>query len=306
MNVNFNTYVPPVTSGGNTQNGNKEYAVTALNLADGEDTIVRFPYAATSEFDLRTTHIVKVGSWYKKINCLGSVSECPLCARGDKLSTRFFVHLLQYTQLPDGTVSTKAKVWDTGYEIAQTLAGYINLYGDLSKLVFKLSRSGLRFETKYNLILLPSEMYPATIYKADFKDFDNFKLTNFFCLTKTSAEIESYINTGSFPTANNQSHANNVNNARPVNSGGMSQYVPRTPVIPPVTPYVQTTSQPAVSQSSVTPNGNVSVSFAPQGMEEVLRSQAPDITPPPTSIDTQPDHSPTTHSEAPRPRRYAY
>lgn len=322
MNVNFNTYVPPVNPNAGTPNtnGNTEFKVTAFTIRDGESAFVRFPYKSPNEFDLRTTHIIRVNNYYKKINCLGSVSECPLCARGDNLSPRFFAHLLHYTQGENGVVDIKAKVWDLPYSFAQTLNTYIQTYGDLSKVLFKVTRKGKNYP-EYSLMVLPNEMYPTTVYKDDFKDFDNFKLTGYFCLNKNAQDISEYINTGRFPEANsrnsnnNQASAANYANAQPSSNHAESPAYAQPPVY---TPPVAQASPDSYSVNNVatarTPQYNVppySTVGAPadnmfnsQSMEEVLQSQQP-VRPTSYATPTDPAVVPTQEA-APRPRRYAY
>lgn len=317
MNVNFSTYVPDANQG--QGGGAGEYAITAFSIPDGGCAIVRFPYKSVDEFDLRTTHSIKVGNYYKRVNCLGSVAECPLCASNSRVNTRFYAHLLQYTQRPDGTVLTESKIWDRTYDFATTLAEYIKLYGDLSKLVFKVTRRGQRLDTEYNTVLLPSEMYPTSVYPDNFKDFDNFKLTGFFCLSKTASELQTFLNTGSFPPYGGAA----APQAQPVAA------TPAAPTAPaPANDFARAprANQPAVNIPGIDP------AFNPQPMEEVLQAQvapAPNVASPvvepqvaPVSVPysaapqpapysapaapVAPQSQPATAAEAPRPRRYNY
>lgn len=304
MNVNFNTYTPNNSNPGHSNTNNVDFKVTPLTIADGESTLVRFPYKSVNDFDLRTIHIVKLGNRYKKVDCLGSVDNCPLCARGDRIQSRLFARLLQYNQTTQGIVEVKSKIFDAPYSIANSIAEYVKAYGDISNLIFKLSRSGIGSDTRYNLITMPTEMYPETVYKKDFSDFDNFNLPSFFCMQKNKEEMQAFVDTGDFPQGLRNSNSTTLNtppiydgtNPTPTNNIPMSGFeakpmeevLQEQQITPGYIPPVTRTVAPATVATPVTPTPTFSSANPP------LNQQA-------NYIYEQP-----LQQEAPRPRRYQY
>lgn len=198
-----------------------DYKVNYFKLENnGDCAIVRFPYSSTDQFESVYAHTVtdSSGKW-PKIKCLrqsytDSIELCPLCNSGKdqiKAKKTFFVKLLNY--IPDGNGGQKAQacIWTRPLHIDSTsgkytgfagdLASYIEEYGDLSKLIFKIKRNGEAndLKTTYTLTVLQTEKYPATIYKPDFSDFNDFDLLkNKFYYEKSVDDMNKYLITGTF------------------------------------------------------------------------------------------------------------
>lgn len=199
--LNFNDYLK------NNQNTSKEnnYIKFFTLSNDQDEAIVRFPYSSNKQFDLITTHNVRIGNSYKRISCLRGpqdpLENCPLCNVGEKVQVRFFCKLVQYVVDETGSVVTKACIWDRPSSLAKQLNEYINDYGDLSNVVFKVKRSGAKgdLQTTYNIYPINSDVYNSPAYAPNFEAFKNFDLSKFFCLSKTAEEMNMFLSTGSFP-----------------------------------------------------------------------------------------------------------
>ena len=99
--INFNNIQ---TSENGTSNG-----VGFFQLKnDGDEAIVKFAHDTVDSFELLTTHDVSVNGKFKKVNCVRSPHEplenCPLCAKGQRVSQRIFIHLVQYVQDETGKI----------------------------------------------------------------------------------------------------------------------------------------------------------------------------------------------------------
>lgn len=189
---------------------------------DKDEAIVRFVYADVKEFDLLTAHKVKVGEYYRYISCLRDgndpVDKCPICQRGDKVTLRFFVKLIEYVKDENGNVLPVAKVWDRPASFAKDLKGYIEEYGDLKNVIFKIKRSGAKgdMQTKYTLVVANPTVYNDNVYVKDFSAFDNFDLGRHSYYDLDFNEVKYFVTTGNIPQrvtedANNNNTNNNVN-----------------------------------------------------------------------------------------------
>jgi len=228
--------------------------VTYFNLTnDGDEAIVRFPYSTPDQFDIRTVHTVKMGKAFRKINCLRDPREpldnCPLCKSGNRVQLRFFTKLLMYVKDGSGNIESQACIWDRPASFAQTLKSYMDDYGDLRNLVFKIRRHGAKgdLSTTYDILPANPEIYKPTIYVADFKAFDNFDLSFYHCLDKTFEEMNEYVTTGSFPektttktqTNSTASVSTNVKTEEPVETSPQNSYAYQT-----YSPDIPNTSRP--------------------------------------------------------------
>ena len=175
---------------------------------DGDEALVRFNYDSPNELTMAHVHDEPVGnSKHRRVLCLrenarDDMEKCPFCARGDKYYSKVYLKLIEYVKDETGKIVPQAKVWERPAGFADTVAEYINNYGGLKDVVFKVKRKGIRgsMETTYILTPMPSTMYnESTGYAKDFHEFDNFSLFPHSFLSKTKEEIEEYIQTGEFP-----------------------------------------------------------------------------------------------------------
>lgn len=137
---------------------------------DGNEAIVRIMHDSTADFDMCVIHEVKDGQYTKKINCLREAGEpfdnCPLCAIGAKVVSRIYIHLIEYTPDENGNIVATPKIWERSASYAATLRDYINEYGPLSDVIFKIKRNGKRGsqDTTYNITYCRPEVYRPDLY----------------------------------------------------------------------------------------------------------------------------------------------
>ena len=183
----------------------KERKVGYFRLNDGEEALVRFDYSLPREFDIVTIHTVKVGDKYRKVSCLRTdgrepLDNCPLCAKGEKVSSRFFAKLIHYTKDETGKVIATPEVANFPKKFADKLVGFINEYGDLKDILVKVKRRGAGMDTEYDPVFANPAIYKEELgYTKDFSAFDNFDLAHHSYVEKSKEDIEEYLKTGDFP-----------------------------------------------------------------------------------------------------------
>ena len=178
---------------------------------DGDEAIVRFDYDSPSELVMAHVHDEPVGNnKHRRVLCLrenarDDMAKCPLCSRGDKYFAKVYLKLIEYAKDEHGKVVAQAKVWERPESFADEIVEYINNYGGIKDVVFKIKRKGARgsMDTNYILTPMPSTIYnEANGYAKDFSEFENFYLYPHSFMSKTKEEIEEYIATGEFPYRN--------------------------------------------------------------------------------------------------------
>ena len=204
-NFNYSTYTQQ------SSQQSKEYKVSFFSLKnDGDEAIVRFDYDSPDEFNLCTVHSVKIGNFYRRVSCLRNplqpVDDCPFCKVGSQLYTKFYVKLIEYVQDENGKYVPKAKIWERPASFAKTLAGYLNDYGSLKDVLFKVSRVGASgsLKTTYEVRACLSKVYKDEFYPKDFSAFDDYVLDGHAYLVKTAEEMQEFLDTGDFPMRQKQ------------------------------------------------------------------------------------------------------
>lgn len=171
---------------------------------DGDSTLVRFAYKDKSEFQIATVHVVEK---FKRVVCLRDAKEpiekCPLCEAGEKVYSKFYVKLIEYTKDENGNVVATPKIWERPSGFARTLDSLCEEYGaDLCDHVFKIKRRGAKgdMKTEYDVMYANPELYKESVgYVKDFSAFDNFDLSKHSYYIKSFEEIAEYCETGKFP-----------------------------------------------------------------------------------------------------------
>jgi len=180
-------------------NGNFEGPRSLWNFKlknDGDESIVRFFYSDPSQFEVLTVHPGTSADHFKKINCINDlrngVTDCPLCAAGVKLQSRFYVKLLEYVRNEDGSITPYARIWDRPAKFMDTLANLITEYGDISDCVFKIKRRGAAgdMQTDYDIMFGNPQVYNSQLYPKDFSAFEGYDLIGTNVLNKTKTELE--------------------------------------------------------------------------------------------------------------------
>ena len=192
----------------NSQNNTRPKSpVGYFKLNDGEEAIVRFNYSSLSEFDIVTIHNVKVGDKFRKVSCLRvdgrePLDNCPLCAKGEPVNTRFFVKLIHYKKDETGKVVATPEVANFPKRYVDVISQLMNEYGDLRDHIFKITKSGSGLQTTYSILFANPSIYKEELgYVKDFSAFasDKFDLAHHDYLEKSKEDIEEYLRTGEFP-----------------------------------------------------------------------------------------------------------
>ena len=207
---------------------------------DGDVATVRFMHDTTDSFELLTTHDETVNGKYRKINCIRNPQEpfenCPLCAKGEKVSQRIFIHLVQYVQDETGRIVGLPKIWERPASYAYKLKNLIDEYGNLSNYVFKIKRNGAKGsrETSYDIMFCNPAMYDESNYPKIPDAFDNYKVLGGIVMDKNFQELLEFVNTGNFPEVKKD---NNTETVREVVNHFENKYfntipVENTPTLP--------------------------------------------------------------------------
>lgn len=251
-----------------TTNGNIKVGFFALKN-DGDEAVVRFMHDSTDTFDIVAVHPIQLDGKFRKVNCIRDardpINKCPLCENGTKLENKFFIHLIQYDRDQSGNIVPSAKVWERSLKYARDLATLINEYGPLSDCIFKVKRCGASgsMDTTYQIMYASPQVYRPELYPKRPELFEGFKVIGTVVMDKTFAEISEYVNTGKFPTKQ-QNNANDVapsytpapaTQAAPQQNYTGGYTTPTTTPYPPQQTYPNPQSTP-VQQSQTQPLNN--------------------------------------------------
>lgn len=201
------------TNSGEHYEGNSVGIFSLKN--DGDEAIVRIMHDSVEDFDILTTHPITVNGKYRSVNCVRDPKEpldnCPLCKSGAKVNTRIFLHMIQYVVGEGGKIEAKPVVWERSAGVyAPTLKNYLAEYGPLSDCVFKIRRRGAKgdMSTTYDILFGNPNMYKEESYPKLKDAFNGYSVSGGLVLNKTADEINTYLETGSFPDTNNSSASN--------------------------------------------------------------------------------------------------
>lgn len=245
---------------------------------DGDEALVRFVYDDPKEIVMAHVHDEPVGkNKHRRVLCLRNgvrddMEKCPLCARGDKFYAKCYLKLIEYTKDEKGKIVAEAKIWERPEAFADTIVEYINNYGGLKDVVFKIKRKGARGDTDTNYILTPM---PSTVYTEengyvkDFSAFDRFYFFPHSFLSKTKEDMEEYIKTGEFPfhRKDEDTKTTTTKVVEEVKSTPVSEHVVTTPVeeepkVEKATPNVATSfTTTSVEKNTTTQSGDTSNPF---------------------------------------------
>lgn len=173
---------------------------------NGDEAIVRIMHDTVDSFDIVAVHSIEVNGKYRKINCLRNdprepLENCPLCASGSKLENRFFIHLIQYDKLQDGSIVPSAKIWERSFSYAKRLASMIQEYGPLSDCLFKIKRNGeaKSMDTTYDIMFANPQVYRPELFPKVDNLFKNYTTIGSIVLDKNYDEITQFMVSGQFP-----------------------------------------------------------------------------------------------------------
>lgn len=191
----------------------------------GDQAVVRINYGGDPN-DLLGARLHAAGEGvtiqgrpFQKVLCLNPDNACPLCnaiAGGNKAfgkaTTRVFIPMVIAYRLPDGTYTKpEPVVMDAAAYMVDVLANTMSDFGALREHVFKLTRSGVGTDTRYSLSYIPTLDNENIINKASLVAFNNFEASKHSYWIKSEEDMNTFLNTGTFPdvvlsTKNNTSN----------------------------------------------------------------------------------------------------
>lgn len=250
---NYDEYAASKQAYSSTQTGNrvKTHFMGEYLKNDGDSAIVRFPYRTMNDVTIESGHVVTgvfPNNFYGKfVTCTGDDS-CPLCKAEDanvkKVVNRCYVKMIVYTT-EGGKVVLNPTIWERKAFFADNdLKTLMTEYGDLTKTLFKITRTGSGTATRYNILpIMNKAVYPDEAYIADFTELDTIDPVK--VLAKTPKQYLEALN----PTVETEAP-----------KAPVTETVYATPVTPvtstPVTPQPQVTAQPVqptVTATQTTP-----------------------------------------------------
>ena len=189
-----------------------------FKLKDGEEALVRINVSKLDDLKFATVHkpvfgkkFEGLGTGYTPVSCLnevGSYSDaCPFCkaaAEGHEVIGKatkvvYIQMLVAYKDASTGTFSAAVPVvWERPAGFSKELASKLRDYGSLADHVFKISRLGAGKDTRYSLDYIPLYDKPETV-TTDFSVFNNFDITKHSFWIKSAADLQYFIDNGTFP-----------------------------------------------------------------------------------------------------------
>ena len=189
-----------------------------FKLKDGEEALVRINVSKLDDLKFATVHkpvfgkkFEGLGTGYTPVSCLnevGSYSDaCPFCkaaAEGHEVIGKatkvvYIQMLVAYKDASTGTFSAAVPVvWERPAGFSKELASKLRDYGSLADHVFKISRLGAGKDTRYSLDYIPLYDKPETV-TTDFSAFNNFDITKHSFWIKPAADLQYFIDNGTFP-----------------------------------------------------------------------------------------------------------
>ena len=162
---------------------------------DGDEAIVRIMHDTPDDFDILAVHPVQVDGRFRNVSCLRGPSDpmdmCPFCLENKKLATKIYIHMIQYVRDENNQIVAQPKVWERTTAYARQIAEYINEYGPLSDMIFKIKRNGAAgsMDTTYTIIPANAKLYPEDLYVKDYEMFANYQALGHAVMNKSYEDM---------------------------------------------------------------------------------------------------------------------
>mgnify|MGYP004655077823 FL=1 len=272
--ISFNDLDAAVAATSSGEGSNSDIGFFTLKN-DGDEAVVRFMCDSVDDFDIQMVHNITLGNKYRKVACLRDprepIDNCPMCAAGTPLTTRFFIKLISYNKVADpqtGNVMIvpKAMVWERATSYAKTLKSYLDNYGPLSDVICKIIRHGAAGDMKTTYEIVPNlskQIYRDDIYVKDPSLFGTFETLGSIVMKKDYAEMTAFLTTGSFPEKPKENAANNT----------------QAPAQPAAQAAPNYAAAPAYMPTTSTPMSAAPAYVAPQPQVDPMTHAAPTATP---------------------------
>ena len=244
---------------------------------DGDIAIARINLGSTDEFMFAAVHTLSVGGKWLKVSChnpLGMNNDgCALCSayqanpKGSisKSAKKMYIPMIvsyRDAQSTTGYTPPTPVIWERPAQFSRELANKLMVAGDLKSVLVLITRNGKKgdMQTTYSVDVLPEThpVFKPEMIPADFSAFNNFNIAKHSYWEKTAEEINTFLTTGQFPQAAQNTNQQTVNNAATsANAYAAPAYqAPVTqaaPVAPTFVPGVTTTPAVVPNMANPTP-----------------------------------------------------
>lgn len=228
--------------------------VSSLLANDQDKIIVRFPIHEMDDIAINSTHTLPYPGRQYGIRVRCADENCPICAQGVKLENRYFVKMLVYNTdetVVDETTGVKSykvvnAIWDRPSAFADIdIKDKYELYGDLTKQLFRLKRNGTGTATRYSLDpIANNEVYNDVTCPADFSGLETIDAARVF--SKSIEEYNEGVANGGKPVAK-------AAPAQPAYTApAAAPYAAPTPAATPVAPSYAQPAAPYVAPAAPT------------------------------------------------------
>lgn len=198
---------------------------------EGDNAVVRLLHKGVETIESTNLHWVTDKSGKKK--CVKCVSNgCPLCEKGEPITSRVYIHLFDYTD-------NKEKIWSRTDKILPQFKQIHDDWGDLSECVVRIKRDKQEFPT-YTVSTLNANMYAPVN-----KDLVDEKVAYRCYMTRSVDELKQFVATGVMPAHESKPYVpkeeymakkNATNAPTPMANANTYANAPKTNEVPKNTP----------------------------------------------------------------------
>lgn len=188
----------------------------------GDVARVQFLYDSYNDLETFACHKVKVGvsesgrDIERLVDCKRSYDDpidmCPFCAAGIQVKPVTMVSMYDHKD-------KKVKIWERGTTFRKQLESFFNRYPKLSDMVFEIERNGQRGDKKTTYQLFPM----PDVEPIDVSNVERPEFLGTVIMDKTPEEMQTYIDTGSFPEREKEESSTSESTERPTSRRGVQQ-----------------------------------------------------------------------------------
>lgn len=181
-----------------------------FSLKDDKDTAkIRFLYNTIDDVQGVAVHEVQIGDRTVDVECLRAyndpIDKCPLCAAGYRINAKVYIPIYDMS-------SNESKIWSRGKTFLSKLQSLCARYNPLVATPFEVERVGKKGDKSTTY-----ETYPMQTDNSRIEDFPPIEAQGTCYLTKTTDELNYYLQTGNFPDSK-QAPSQQVRREVPVNN----------------------------------------------------------------------------------------
>lgn len=164
---------------------------------DGDMVTAQLLISDMDDIDIYVCHNVEVGKWdngnakTRFVNCLRDYDDpldvCPLCAAGLKQQVVMMLAMVDHDD-------RRIKIWNRGKTFIPKIKNFVNRWGDMTQKPVDIIRNGKKgdMSTTYDIQISPSE-------PIDVSQYTKPEFLGGYILDKKPQEMQTYLDTGSFP-----------------------------------------------------------------------------------------------------------